>query len=149
MENLNIEVKRGKHYTLAEAGNWSDLDQYTYGPKQFPGKLFLKDVLELTGMEVSMNKLPAGKKVPFYHAHKENEELYIFVKGQGQFQVDDEVMDVREGTVIRVSTPGVRTWRNNSQEDLYFIVIQAKENSLTQCTVEDGIVPDRKVEWPD
>lgn len=138
----------GRNYTSAQVGSFENLDQYVpYKDGKLRGKLFLKDLLGLTGMEVSLNKLPAGKGVPFYHKHKHNEELYIFVKGTGQFQVDGDVIEVKEGTVIRVSPDGSRTWRNNSTEDLYYIVIQAAANGLTAWTVEDGIVEERKVEW--
>lgn len=46
-----------------------------------------------------------------------------FIKGSGRFQVDGDVIDVREGTVIRVAPEGTRAWRNNSSEDLYYIVL--------------------------
>ncbi|HNH35591.1 MAG TPA: cupin domain-containing protein, partial [Rhodocyclaceae bacterium] len=115
---------------------------------QVPGKFFLHPVLGLTGMEVSINCLPAGAKVPFYHAHRRHEELYLFLRGRGQFQVDGEVIEIREGTVIRVSTPGERTWRNNSSEDLHYIVIQAPEGGLASPGTEDGVAVQRKVAWP-
>lgn len=54
-------------------------------------------------------------------------------------QIDGEVVNIKEGTVVRVTPDGNRTWRNNSQEDLYYVVIQAKEGSLRQDTFEDGI----------
>jgi len=51
-------------------------------------------------------------------------------------------MDVKEGTVIRVAPEGVRTWRNDSSEDLYFIVIQAKAGSYSGKEISDGSVAD-------
>ncbi|MBX9666301.1 MAG: hypothetical protein K2X93_01730 [Candidatus Obscuribacterales bacterium] len=56
------------------------------------GKLFLKDHLGLTGMQVSLNLFPAGASMPFYH--QQNEELYIFTRGEGQIQLDNETFDV-------------------------------------------------------
>lgn len=47
-------------------------------------KLFLREILGLTGMQVSINRCPAGRAVPFSHQHKQNEELYIFIKGSGR-----------------------------------------------------------------
>jgi mannose-6-phosphate isomerase-like protein (cupin superfamily) len=113
------------------------------------GKLFIKELLAFTGMQISMNKLPAGVSVPFYHQHKENEEAYIFVKGRGQMQVDDETFDVEEGSIVRVGTKGSRTLRNNSSEFLYYICVQAKENSLNIDTFEDGLPGEKKVTWPE
>jgi hypothetical protein len=41
----------------------------------------------------------------------------------------------------------MRTWRNNSDQDLYYVVIQAQENSLTADTTEDGIKGEKSVTW--
>ena len=43
----------------------------------------LHDALHLTGAEVSVNVLPAGASVPFVHAHKQNEEIYGILEGEG------------------------------------------------------------------
>jgi len=100
-------------------------------------------------MEVSLGKLAPGTGVPYSHRHVENEELYLFIKGSGQFLIDGEVIDVQEGSCIRVAPDGVRAWRNNSTEDLYYIVIQAKNNSLGAHTLEDGKIVDPKAKWPE
>jgi mannose-6-phosphate isomerase-like protein (cupin superfamily) len=152
MAKLLFDRVEGQNFTVAHVGKWADLDQYTFQhpklPGTYPGKLFLKNVLKLTGMEVSLNKVPQGTQLPFYHKHQEHEELYLFIKGKGQFQIDGEVVDVREGTVIRVAPDGVRTWRNNSSEDLYFVVIQAKAGSVSKENISDGIGVGHGVEWP-
>jgi mannose-6-phosphate isomerase-like protein (cupin superfamily) len=143
MAGEKLDKVEGRNFTVFHVGNWSELDQYAFNhpnlPNSFPGKLFLKRELKLTGMEVSLNKFPPGASMPFYHKHQEHEELYIFIKGRGQFQIDDEVIDVGEGTVIRVAPDGIRTWRNNSSEDIYYIVIQAKAGSLSGEEISDGI----------
>jgi len=153
MDKLLFEKVEGQNFTVAHIGKWIDLDKYTFRhtklPGAYTGKLFLKNELKLTGMEVSLNELPPGNQMPFYHKHKENEEFYLFIKGKGQFQIDGEVVDVREGTVIRVDPDGVRIWRNNSSEHLYFVVIQAKAGSLSGEDISDGIGVGHHVEWPD
>lgn len=153
MAKQPFDKVEGQNFTLAHIGRWIDLDKYTFKhpklPGAYPGKLFLKKVLRLTGMEVSLNKLARGTQIPFYHKHQEHEEIYLFIKGNGQFQIDGEIIDVREGTVIRVAPNGVRTWRNNSSEDLFFVVIQAKEGSLSGENISDGLGVGRGVEWPD
>jgi mannose-6-phosphate isomerase-like protein (cupin superfamily) len=105
------------------------------------GKLFLKQVLGLTSSEISFNSLPAGKSVPFYHKHRVNEEIYVFLSGQGEFQVDDQVCWVHEGTVLRIDPEGVRRLHNSSTEqDLLYVVIQARANSQTDHTIQDGVL---------
>ena len=136
-----LDLRQGAHYSVAQAGEWQHLRQHIFNHPligKVPGKLFLKEILGLTGMEVSLGVIPAGHGTPFLHAHRQNEELYIFVKGRGQFIVDGDVLEVREGTVLRVAPPGVRAWRNTSTEDLYYIVVQAKAGTLANGTISDG-----------
>lgn len=143
--NSTIE---GKNFSAVQVGKWEELLQYKNGnPFKAPGKVFLKDDLQCTGMEVSLNVFPPGISMPFYHKHRENEELYIFVKGQGEFKIDDEILEIKEGTVIRVAQEGERIWRNSSSEPLYFICIQARANTLEESNIEDGIRLDKSVEW--
>ncbi|HEY9793102.1 MAG TPA: cupin domain-containing protein [Candidatus Obscuribacterales bacterium] len=146
-----LKTKKGANYSVAHAGPFEDLHQFEVEHprlKRNVPKFFLKDELGLTGMQVSLNRMPAGAAVPFYHKHKQNEELYIFIKGKGQMQIDGDIIEVSEGTSIRISPNGERTWRNTGDEDLYCICIQAKENSLSQETFEDGVPVERQVTWP-
>ncbi|WP_028612671.1 cupin domain-containing protein [Paenibacillus harenae] len=137
MNNINFSV--------VEAGPFSSLMSMSKVP--IPGKYFLKDRLGLTGMEVSLNQLPQGGSIPFYHTHRENEELYLFIGGRGQFQVDGQIIDVKEGTTVRVAPEGERTLRNNGTGDLSFIVIQVQAGSLRQWVETDGVILDKPVTW--
>lgn len=153
MVKQTFDKVEGRNFTVAHIGQWTELDNYAFEhprlPAPYPGKLFLKNTLKLTGMEVSLNKLPPATQMPFHHKHQEHEELYLFIKGKGQFQIDGEVVDVREGTAIRVAPDGVRIWRNNSSKDLYFAVIQAKAKSLSGEDISDGIGVGNRIEWPE
>jgi mannose-6-phosphate isomerase-like protein (cupin superfamily) len=145
--------EQGKNFSVAEIGAMDIWKSHTAKIKALPsvdvpGKLFLNPILGLTGMEVSVNCLPAGVAVPFYHKHHVHEELYLFLKGRGQFQVDGKIIEIREGTALRVSPDGERTWRNNSGEDLFYIVIQATAFSIATDGTEDGYSVQRKVVWP-
>jgi quercetin dioxygenase-like cupin family protein len=151
MAEAGIETSRGLNFTAAHLRGWARLNEFSFqlpGMKEScPGKLFLKEPLGLTGMEVSLNLLPPGGEIPFLHRHRDNEELYIFVKGRGRFLVDGEVMEVGEGSVIRVAPEGIRAWRNDSEEDLYFIVIQAGVGVMSKTDISDGIGVDGKARW--
>ena len=140
-----------KNHAVFEIGELEKIGQYSFStpllPSAVKGKKFLKNDLSLTGMEVSFNKFPPGAAMPFYHRHQEHEELYVILKGSGQFQIDGQVIDVKEGTAIRVAPAGVRAWRNNSDQDMYYVVIQAKANSLPKGTIEDGVAVDQKITW--
>jgi mannose-6-phosphate isomerase-like protein (cupin superfamily) len=133
-----------KNYSAEHIGPLEDLLQRDF--MGFPGKFFLGDKLGLTGCEVSLNRFPAGKGMPFVHAHRKNEELYIVLRGSGTFYVDGEEFPVQEGSLIRVAPAGERSWKAGD-EDLYFICIQAEAGSLTQATLVDGIRAGTKTSW--
>ncbi|MBL4883636.1 MAG: cupin domain-containing protein [Planctomycetaceae bacterium] len=105
---------------------------------KIPGKVFLKEPLNLTGAEISLGSIPPGEGVPFIHTHKQNEEVYIFLTGHGEMLLDGESHSIEPGTVFRVATRVERTWRNTGPVPLTYIVIQAKTDSLEQWTGEDG-----------
>lgn len=128
-------VHQGTHYTVGQAGSLKELEE----------KLFVGKPLGFTGMEVSLNRFGPGQEVPFVHQHQQHEEMYLFLDGHGQFQVDGEIFDVQPGTIVRVLPGGKRVWRNNSDGDLICIVIQANIDTLTG---HDGIRSDDPVKWP-
>jgi len=134
----------GKNYTAEEVGPFESLANRDF--LGFPGRYFIGKELGLTGCEVSLNRLPAGKGIPFVHAHKMNEELYIVMAGSGTFYVDGDEFPIREGSVIRVAPEGERSW-TAGDEDLYYICIQAEAGSLTQATLEDGFRLTSKASW--
>jgi len=152
-QEAELRAINGTNFCAVEVGEFSHLDTYKLEVpalnRTVNGKLFLKQFIGFTGMQISMNKVPAGRSVPFYHAHKENEEAYIFTGGKGQMQIDGQTFDVQEGSIVRVSPSGMRTIRNNSADDLYYICVQAKNNSLAQDTMDDGIRSETPVTWPD
>ncbi|MBQ3933626.1 MAG: cupin domain-containing protein, partial [Elusimicrobiaceae bacterium] len=77
------------NYKKTEVGNLSEV-----ATKYENGKVFLHDVLGLTGCEISVSSMPAGIKLPFNHKHKQNEEVYIFLKGNGVMTLDTEAVTV-------------------------------------------------------
>ncbi len=133
-----------KYFSHINIGSLDKIDQYIFNhpklSKSVAGKHFLKEELGLTSMEVSFNKLPPGASMPFSHKHRENEELYIFLKGKGEFCVDGDWFPVQEGSAVKVSPNGARTWRNISSEDLIFIVVQAKAGTLNNALIDDGVL---------
>jgi mannose-6-phosphate isomerase-like protein (cupin superfamily) len=135
-----------KNFTVLNVGPFENLlEQDSHGLR---GKLFIGHALGLTGCEVSLNQLPAGKAMSFVHAHKKNEELYMIIRGKGVFWVDGEEIPVQEGSLIRIAPGGERIWKAGG-EDLYFICVQAEAGSLTQATREDGIRLQTKAPWTD
>jgi mannose-6-phosphate isomerase-like protein (cupin superfamily) len=103
-------------------------------------------LLELTGAEISINRVPPGEFIPFTHTHKENEEVYIVLRGSGFFFIDGEEFPIQEGSVLRVDPAGERAWKSGG-EDMYFICIQAKQGSIRQTTRQDGARGTSRPSW--
>jgi mannose-6-phosphate isomerase-like protein (cupin superfamily) len=66
------------------------------------------DALELEKSGLSFQSVPPDYRFPYGHTHKEQEEVYVVVRGSGRMKLDDEIVEVKEWDVVRVP-PG--TWR--------------------------------------
>lgn len=145
-------ARTGQNFAVADLGKFSELRKFTFeaseAPLKLEGKVFLKQILDLSSAEISFNNLPPNTSIPFYHKHCLNEEIYIFIQGQGEFQVDDCVFPADEGTVVRVDPEGERCMRNTSDtEDLCWIVIQSRTGSYADHTIQDGFGVQKQVSW--
>ena len=78
--------------------------------------------LERSGL--GYQRIPPGYRFPYGHVHKEQEELYIVVRGSGRMKLDDEIIEVTRWDVVRVA-PG--TWRayEAGPEGLEILVVGA------------------------
>ena len=112
--------------------------------KSFEGKQFVKEATGADSCEISFGSLPSGAAVPFFHSHKANEENYIILSGAGKFQVNDDVFDIAEGSVVRVSPGCFRNLKCTSAEPMTYICIQAKSGSLEKYTAEDAEIGECK-----
>lgn len=100
--------------------------------------MFVGELLESSGAEISFQELSPKTTIPFLHQHNNHEEIYIFLNGFGKFQVDDDCFDIKVGTIVKVSPKGKRTLRNSSEKPLVYMVIQTRINSLTDRYISDG-----------
>ncbi len=64
--------------------------------------------LELEQCGLCYQHIPPDYRFPYGHTHKEQEEVYVVVRGSGRMKLDDEIVEVKEWDVVRVP-PG--TWR--------------------------------------
>jgi mannose-6-phosphate isomerase-like protein (cupin superfamily) len=98
--------------------------------------------LERSGL--SYQRIPPGYRFPYGHTHKEQEELYVVVRGSGRMKLDDEIIEVEEWDAVRVP-PG--TWRGYEAgpEGLEILVVGAPD--LGENPRED--VEGRRDWWAD
>jgi len=143
------KIAAGANYAAADFGRSGDLGDYVLelGPDvKIPGKVFGGAAVAATGAEFSFQSFAPGTETGFLHTHKSHEELYFFLGGRGEFQVDGEVFSVQEGSVVRVAPKGRRSVRNNGAEPLVMLCVQYRGATFTPEDAADGeILPDAVV----
>ena len=100
----------------------------------------LHDTLGLTGAEVSVNFMPAGAGVPFVHAHKQNEEIYIILEGKGCMELDGEKVSLEANDFLRVSPEAKRQLFAAEDSSIKYLCVQVKSNSLEEYTANDAVM---------
>ncbi len=144
------KTKEGKNFSAADFGGLGDLGGYVMelGPEvKIPGKVFGGALLGTRGSEFSFQIFSPGSETGFLHAHKRHEELYFFLRGKGEFQVDGEKIPVTEGSVVRVSPDGERSVRNNGEEPLVMLCVQYGARDFTAEDAADGVILPKPVVW--
>lgn len=88
----------------------------------------VKDNSELKNLIVSSTRLHRGKSTSG-HKHPGQEEVYQFIYGTGQMELDDEKFDVAPGDMVLIKDGVFHRVHNTGAVDLYFIcVFDGKRN---------------------
>lgn len=143
-------VADGRNFSAISVGKLNELNEYVLelGPDvKIPGKVFGGAAVHATGGEFSFQMFQPGTETGFLHTHKEHEELYFFLSGRGEFQVDGQIIPVDEGSVVRVAPEGERSVRNNGTEPLVMLCVQYRGNTFTEADAADGNILQKPVVW--
>lgn len=144
-------ISENKNYAAINIGRFDDLSDYSFiHPKNgqtVTGKVFLKEPTKSTGTEISFSTIPPNKEIGYFHLHNKDEETYIILKGAGFYQVDDDCFPIKQGSIIRVAPAGVRSLCNTSDEEMVYICIQSKANSLEEYSTDDGSRVEHNPQW--
>lgn len=138
------------NFTAINLGKLNELGDYVLelAPEvKIPGKVFGGAALQATGSDFSFQIFQPGTETGFLHTHKTHEELYFFLRGKGEFQVDGQVFPISEGSVVRVAPAGKRSVRNNGTEPLVMLCVQYKGNTFTPEDAADGNILSESVKW--
>ena len=84
--------------------------------------------------------MPAGAGVPFVHSHRQNEEIYAILEGEGKAVIDGENVSLKAGDWLRVSPSAKRQFFASDEKSLKYVCIQVKADSLEGYTMTDAIV---------
>lgn len=143
-------IAEAKNFSAISVGKLNELNDYVLelGPEiKIPGKVFGGEALKTTGAEFSFQSFAPGTETGFLHTHKTHEELYFFLSGTGEFQVDGQVFPISEGCIVRVAPEGLRSVRNNGTQPLIMLCIQYKEKTFTANDATDGVIAQQSVQW--
>ena len=88
-----------------------DNDQYILKDNAFGNNLVLSSTL------LRANQSTNG------HTHKGQEEVYFFVKGQGEMEIDSNRFEVNEGDVICIQDGEFHRVFNTGDFGLYFVCV--------------------------
>lgn len=144
------KIASAKNFSAISVGKLNELGEYLLemGPEvKIPGKVFGGAALGATGAEFSFQLFQPGTETGFLHTHKNHEELYFFMGGSGEFQVDGEIFPVGEGSVVRVAPAGKRSVRNNGTTPLVMLCVQYKGDTFTAADAADGNILSEPVKW--
>jgi|TARA_B100000073_G_scaffold302352_1_gene269780 mannose-6-phosphate isomerase-like protein (cupin superfamily) len=82
----------------------------------------LKDNAFGKNLILSSTMLRANQKTNG-HTHSGQEEVYFFMKGEGEMQIDDERFPVKEGDVICIEDGEFHRVFNTGDFGLYFVCV--------------------------
>ncbi len=113
------------------------------------GRRVVDHELTMQYIGLTANALEPGEQAGYWHAHSRIEELYVFLTGRGQMALDEEVVDVGPGTVIRVGQDVWRTWRAHpgSHGELRWLCIRAGGEPLPYAPDDSSRAPERPMPW--
>jgi mannose-6-phosphate isomerase-like protein (cupin superfamily) len=102
---------------------------------------FARKHLDSRDLGISLFRYAPGFRSETGHKHREQEEAYVVVAGDGRMLVDGQVIDLRQWDVVRVAPETVRA-------------VEAGPSGLELIAIggpkpEDGDGERAEAEWPD
>lgn len=97
----------------------------------YPGEMrFATKEIGAEQAALTWRRMPAGTggKGSYGHRHRTQEEIYLVVSGALQFKLEDEVVNVPAGTVVRVAPEVARSVWNEGPDDAELVIVSVKVN---------------------
>lgn len=80
--------------------------------------------LEMENAGVSYLRIAPGFRMPFGHKHKQQEEVYVLVKGSAKIKIEDDVHELKQWDAVRLHRNTMRSFEGGP-EGAEFIAIGA------------------------
>ena len=90
--------------------NLKDIDDLAADRPEDVEARFARSHLDSEHLGVSYFRYGPGFHSTLGHSHGEQEEAYVVISGSGRVKLDDDIVDVRQWDVVRVSPPVVRAF---------------------------------------
>ena len=107
---------------------------------------FIRDDLHLKSIGMSFARLPAGKGYTFIHKHELQEEIYIVLNGKGVIYLDEKLIELLPGDVVRVNPEVDRALKADDEIELVCLILGAlpaegfpRKKDNHGALIDDGI----------
>jgi mannose-6-phosphate isomerase-like protein (cupin superfamily) len=80
--------------------------------------------LEMENAGISYLRVGPGFRMPFGHKHKQQEEVYVLVKGSAKIKIEDDVRELKQWDAVRLHRDTMRSFEGGP-EGAEFIAIGA------------------------
>jgi mannose-6-phosphate isomerase-like protein (cupin superfamily) len=123
------------------------LEEMTDVLGDYPGEMRMSAASDLGTEQLGFTwrRMPAktGGKGSYGHRHKTQEEVYFVFSGTLQFKLEDDVIDVPSGTIVRVAPQVARSVWNEGPDDVVLVICSVKSADPREDTeMVEGFWPE-------
>jgi mannose-6-phosphate isomerase-like protein (cupin superfamily) len=113
----------------------------------YPGEMRMSAAGDLGNEQIAFTwrRMPpnTGGKGSYGHRHGKDEEIYFILEGTVQFKLEDEILALGAGQVVRCAPEVVRSVWNEGPEDVVLMVVgRRSEDPSADVEKVDGFWPD-------
>lgn len=129
------------NYSVIEVGSMGDWGE--------SAKRFVEGDLGTQYIGMSVNATEPGGESPFWHSHSKIEEIYVVLDGVGEIALDNEVLPLTAGTVVRVGQGVSRALRAlpDSPIPMKWLCLRAGGNTLEGTGNDAELDKDTPFPW--
>lgn len=121
-------------------------NDYTKAHFNFPSLSWLtspRKALDCEAVALGLIRIPPGEGYSFTHSHRKQEEVYIVIEGRGSISVNNELIELVPGDLVRVSASARRALKAD-EEGLFVICAGGvpmgyPQNPNARYMIDDGI----------
>lgn len=90
---------------------------------------FAREQLGLSELGLSYQRLAPNYRMPFGHKQRRQEEVYVLLSGSARLKLDDEVIDLKQWDLIRVTKEVTRNFEAGP-DGVEFLAIGAPNTGM-------------------